>query len=258
MVDDLAIENSLRQDTIATHTTESVCNSKTAFADRDDALAIFDRQLSWGHNTFGPGLRTNGNVAHIRKELKEYESNPSLHEAADLFILAMDTLLRCAAADAKIGTDIAAKALKAITDKMTVNESRQWPDWRDKGDVAIEHIRTEEELKERSLANDTSNGFPEVGALLRNCADTFDERNAVYGNNYQMVGNLMVALHPEGITLKTADDHNRFHLWMLKVVKMSRYAKNYTEGGHEDSAVDDIVYTAMVAGLDQRAAKTGQ
>lgn len=86
---------------------------------------------------------------------------------------------------------------------------------------------------------------------LHAAADLFAERNAVYGSNYEMVGDLMVTLFPKGITLKTREDHNRFHLFMLKIVKLSRYAINYEKGGHADSLEDDIVYTAMIAALDK-------
>lgn len=110
---------------------------------------------------------------------------------------------------------------------------------------------TEEE--EAAPLGGGSGRLPYVGELLRSAADLFDERNAVYGNNFEMVGKLMVAMFPDGITLKTEEDHNRFHLFMLKVVKLSRYAINYENGGHQDSLDDDIVYTAMVGALDHRA-----
>lgn len=45
----------------------------------------------WSHRTFGPGPRTLGVVAHIRKEIAEIEDEPAdLSEWADLVILALD------------------------------------------------------------------------------------------------------------------------------------------------------------------------
>ena len=88
---------------------------------------------------------------------------------------------------------------------------------------------------------------------LERMAELFRERNATYGSNYLDVGRIMEILFPNGIALKTAADHNRFHLFMLKIVKLTRYSKNYEEGGHQDSIEDDIVYTAMVAALDRAA-----
>lgn len=218
---------------------------------------ILLNQAHWSHETFGPQFKPKGNIDHIRKELKEYEDNPSLKEAVDVFILAMELLWRTAREEHPHQV-MELAVIDAITSKMDINLDRIWPDWRTADpNKAIEHIKDESEVAKRTVSNDTSNGFPEVGALLRECADTFDERNAVYGNNYAMVGKVMAALFPNGITLKTVDDHNRFHLFMLKIVKLTRYSINYDQGGHADSAVDDIVYTAMVAGLDGRAAKTG-
>lgn len=94
---------------------------------------------------------------------------------------------------------------------------------------------------------------PFVTQFLRKSADIYAERNAVYKDNYKMVGKLMVALFPNGITLKTVEEHNKFHLFMLAIVKLSRYATNY-EAGHEPSVEDLIVYMAMVQALDAEAA----
>jgi hypothetical protein len=94
--------------------------------------------------------------------------------------------------------------------------------------------------------------LPFVASKLHGLADLFAERNAVYKDNFRMVGRIMVAMFPEGIELKTEEDHNKFHLFMLKIVKLSRYVVNYDQG-HIDSIDDDIVYTAMVAALDEEA-----
>lgn len=91
----------------------------------------------------------------------------------------------------------------------------------------------------------------EAGSILRTAADTFDERNKTYGENFRAVGRVMKALFPEGIGMLTEDDHNRFHIFMLCVVKLTRYAQNYHQGGHLDSAVDSSVYWAMLAAIDQ-------
>lgn len=90
---------------------------------------------------------------------------------------------------------------------------------------------------------------PYVAALLTSMADLYRERNAVYKDNYKMVGNIMKALFPKGISLDSPEDHNKFHLFMLGIVKLSRYAVNY-QNGHKDSIEDLIVYFAMVAGMD--------
>ena len=82
-------------------------------------------------------------------------------------------------------------------------------------------------------------------------AATFRERNAVYGNNSEQVGKVMEVLFPNGLTLKTNADFERFHLFMLKIVKLTRYGNNFTIGGHEDSIRDDGVYSFMLEAVDE-------
>ena len=94
-------------------------------------------------------------------------------------------------------------------------------------------------LKNEKMAHD----------ILREAAKTFEERNAVYGSNYKMVGEVMVGLFPDGITLKTAHDHNRFQILMLMAVKLTRYTVNW-EKGHHDSIRDNTVYSAMLEMID--------
>lgn len=85
---------------------------------------------------------------------------------------------------------------------------------------------------------------------LSEAADTYRERRKVYGDNYLTVGRAMVAFFPDGIKLKTEDDHNRFHIFMLKIVKLTRYAVNWDRGGHADSLLDDAVYCSMLMEID--------
>jgi len=86
--------------------------------------------------------------------------------------------------------------------------------------------------------------------ILRTAAKTFEERHAVYGDNYKLVGAVMSALFPDGIVLKTVDDHNRFHILLLEIVKLTRYVQNWNNGGHADSQLDLAVYAAMLNSID--------
>lgn len=85
--------------------------------------------------------------------------------------------------------------------------------------------------------------------LLREGAETFEQRNKVYGDNYTRVGKALAALLPGGVTLKTPDDHNRFQIFNLIVVKLSRYCVNWKDG-HQDSIHDAMVYCAMLEAID--------
>lgn len=94
------------------------------------------RQREFSERTFGPGARAKGICDHIRKELREIESDPAdLSEWIDVVILALDGAWRSGATPDQI--------IAALVTKQTRNESRTWPDWRKASpDYAIEHKRS--------------------------------------------------------------------------------------------------------------------
>ena len=102
-----------------------------------DLVAHLQRQRAFSLVTFGPGPRTAGVIAHIRKELAEIEASPTdVSEWIDVALLALDGAWRAGHSPEAI-----AKALEA---KQAKNEARTWPDWRDAGEgEPIEHNRTE-------------------------------------------------------------------------------------------------------------------
>lgn len=51
-------------------------------------------QIRWSRETFGEGPRVKGNTAHVLKEILEYREEPSVEEAVDVAMLAMDGLWR--------------------------------------------------------------------------------------------------------------------------------------------------------------------
>jgi len=85
-----------------------------------------------------------------------------------------------------------------------------------------------------------------VPDILRGAAATFEQRNGAYGNNYRRAGIVMAALFPNGITIKTAEEWNRFSIFFHLMNKMMRYSNNIEKGGHLDSAHDAQVYAAML------------
>jgi len=91
--------------------------------------------------------------------------------------------------------------------------------------------------------------------ILGEMAQTFKERNAVYGDNYRMVSKLMAVLFPHGVPSELVTTEH-FHLFELKLVKLSRFAiSNLT---HMDSIHDDAVYSAMIESIltEQEAKKS--
>ena len=94
------------------------------------------RQRDWSAETFGPGTRTLGVLAHIRKELDEIEADPTdLSEWVDVIILAIDGAWRAGHNPADI--------ISAYHAKQEKNQARTWPDWRTMSqDEPIEHDRS--------------------------------------------------------------------------------------------------------------------
>jgi len=93
------------------------------------------RQRRFSRRTFGPGQRTAGVLAHIRKELLEIEADPTdISEWIDVVILAVDGAWRAGHTPAAI--------VAALEAKQSKNEARHWPDWRTvPDDTPIEHVR---------------------------------------------------------------------------------------------------------------------
>jgi hypothetical protein len=102
---------------------------------RMDLIAHIRRQREFSARTFGPGARTQGVIAHIRKELAEVEANPTdVFEWVDVILLALDGAWRAGHPPEVIAN--------AILIKQERNEGRQWPDWRMADPNApIEHDR---------------------------------------------------------------------------------------------------------------------
>lgn len=98
----------------------------------------------------------------------------------------------------------------------------------------------------QTIAHGTSKQRTAADVLVE-MADTYRERNKVYGDNYKTVGAVMAALFPEGVELKTAADYNRWHLFELLVVKLTRFANSGLT--HQDSIHDLAVYAAMVEAI---------
>jgi hypothetical protein len=87
--------------------------------------------------------------------------------------------------------------------------------------------------------------------ILDHMAETFRERNKVYGSNYKMVGPMMKVLFPDGVP-KDVVHSDQFHLFELMLVKLSRFAISGLK--HQDSIHDAGVYAAMIEHITQEVA----
>jgi hypothetical protein len=101
-----------------------------------DFAKFANEKAAWSRETFGPGDRYEGVVAHIRRELMEVERAPSdLEEWVDVILLAMDGAWRSAGAS---GEDL----VRMMLAKDAKNRGRKWPDWRTlKAGEVSEHVR---------------------------------------------------------------------------------------------------------------------
>jgi hypothetical protein len=89
-----------------------------------------------------------------------------------------------------------------------------------------------------------------AATILEAAAAVLRERDADYKGSDLMYAQLMGILFPDGIEIFRTQDHHRFHIFMLMMVKVTRYAKNWDKG-HPDSLTDLIAYTGMLAALDR-------
>lgn len=58
-------------------------------------------------------------------------------------------------------------------------------------------------------------------------------------------------MFPRGLSLNTAEDFNRFALFVQLMHKLTRYAQALKTGGHRDSLDDLSVYAQMLAAVDE-------
>jgi len=86
-----------------------------------------------------------------------------------------------------------------------------------------------------------------VPEILDDMKNTFEHRGSLYKDNFTRIGYVLEALFPEGITIKTPDEHNRWHLYLMMLVKITRLA--CTDITHRDSAHDCAVYSTMLESI---------
>jgi hypothetical protein len=92
---------------------------------------------------------------------------------------------------------------------------------------------------------------PFVVQQLESKARIYEERNKLYGDNYKRFGPIMkMLLANQSLNPADADQMNRLGVFTQLVSKVTRYAENFTRGGHDDSLDDLAVYAMMLKELD--------
>lgn len=102
----------------------------------------------------------------------------------------------------------------------------------------------------QELADAGKQFMPTVPQMLRDLAHIYAERNPQYGDNYKHGGEILKAMFPDGIILRSAEEFNRMHLLIMMMSKLSRYAAMLTKGGHVDSLNDIAVYAMLARECD--------
>jgi hypothetical protein len=129
-----------------------------------DLVEWLRRHIEWSRRTFGPGRRTKGLAAHIRKELEEIERDPTDPvEWLDVAILAFDGAWRTAADPSQLvaGWDPTFLAIK-LEEKQRANLARAWPPPKSE-DEPIEHVRTADEVPAAAEVLDEASRGHQVG-----------------------------------------------------------------------------------------------
>ena len=92
---------------------------------------------------------------------------------------------------------------------------------------------------------------PEAATNMERALATFRRRNADYGGSYKDFGKMLAGMFPHGFSIPPNDaaGWGRLALMVMLAGKLHRYAANYAEGGHRDSAHDAICYAAMLEEL---------
>ena len=86
-----------------------------------------------------------------------------------------------------------------------------------------------------------------VPEILRSGAETYEDRQKVYGANYKHFGTMMAGFFPNGLSIDADDEEsfNRLGLVLNCITKLARYCHDI-KTGHRDSAHDLMVFAAML------------
>ncbi len=80
-----------------------------------------------------------------------------------------------------------------------------------------------------------------IRQAFKKSMDTILEREAAYGSGAGPIAGALAAMFPEGVTLKTKNDHERFFYVVMMVMKMTRFCRSFEDEGAEN---DDSVHDA--------------
>lgn len=102
---------------------------------------------------------------------------------------------------------------------------------------------------ERELSEAISEPF--VSTQLKAKAELYEQRHAVYGDNYKRFGPIFsLLMETQSLNVKSKQDMSRLGVLIQLISKVTRYCENFNRGGHTDSLDDIAVYAMMLKELD--------
>lgn len=96
-----------------------------------------------------------------------------------------------------------------------------------------------EKIKLQSIIDITSNVIDEQFQILK-------ERNSQYGESYNKVGAILQILFPDGIEIKTKEQHQQFDLLKQAIGKLTRFSHQFPNEIHRDSLMDAVNYINLL------------
>lgn len=129
------------------------------------------------------------------------------------------------------------------------SESEETDDILEQADHLISRMKENIEIREehKEFNKMVTKTVPE---MLIEASEVYRQRQEIYGYNYLQFGHVMMALFPNGIKIEDADAWNRLGIFVQMITKVTRYASQMNEGGHDDSLLDLSVYSQMLREVD--------
>lgn len=85
-----------------------------------------------------------------------------------------------------------------------------------------------------------------IKAIKKEEFEIIEERNKIYGNSFEKVGQILAILFPDGIKINSEIDHIKFDLLKNLVGKITRFSNNFPAEFHKDSIIDIANYATIL------------
>ncbi len=80
--------------------------------------------------------------------------------------------------------------------------------------------------------------------ILKKCAEIYNEKGKEYGHTYEDFGKIVMAYFPDGLSIKTEKEANKFGVFFMMMHKMMRIISS--KFNSKDSMIDLSVYSALL------------